>query len=191
MRQNLQQSLLKTIFLTKKRIQRSSSFHKKRSHIFDDSNMEYETRIHFHNIKKPIPTFRVIDLEGNLIAPDYDISDKQLLLRMFETMVKLEEMDTLLLSAQRQGRISFYMTSFGEAACVIGSAAGLKDIDVIFAQYREQGALLWRGYEIQEFVDQCCGNIRDSTKGRQMPIHYSSVRLNWATVSSPLSKSKY
>lgn len=79
------------------------------------------------------------------------------------------------------------MPSFGESGCVVGSAAALKFEDLIFAQYREQGALLWRGYSIQEFVNQCCGNIDDPTKGRQMPVHYTSSKLNWEAVSSPLT----
>ena len=38
--------------------------------------------------------------------------------------------------SQRQGKISFYMTSFGETGCVIGATAGLNDKDLIYPQYR-------------------------------------------------------
>jgi 2-oxoisovalerate dehydrogenase E1 component alpha subunit len=31
------------------------------------------------------------------------------------------------------------------------------------------------------------GNMNDNGKGRQMPIHYGSSKLNFMTVSSPLS----
>lgn len=48
-------------------------------------------------------------------------------------------MDTILYESQRQGRISFYMTSFGEEATLIGSAAALEPNDLAYAQYREQG----------------------------------------------------
>lgn len=54
-------------------------------------------------------------------------------------------MDNFLYEAQRQGRITFYMTSFGEEATHIGSAAVLDPEDEIFGQYREAGVLLWRG----------------------------------------------
>lgn len=37
-----------------------------------------------------------------------------------------------------QGRFSFYMTSSGEEATAIGSAAALTLEDVVFSQYREQ-----------------------------------------------------
>jgi Pyruvate/2-oxoglutarate dehydrogenase complex, dehydrogenase (E1) component, eukaryotic type, alpha subunit len=164
------------------------AFTKKSNIPYDEEKVEYVSTLKFENYSKPIPTFRVIDLEGNVVSKQYDTNEKELFNKIFETMVRLEEMDTFLLMAQRQGRISFYMPSFGEAACVIGSAAAFKDTDFIYAQYREQGALLWRGYNVQDFVDQCCGNINDHTKGRQMPVHYSSRKHNWATVSSPLSK---
>ncbi|BAT16168.1 Os12g0183100 [Oryza sativa Japonica Group] len=54
-------------------------------------------------------------------------------------------------------------------------------------QYREPGVLLWRGFTLQEFANQCFGNKLDYGKGRQMPIHYGSNRLNYFTVSSPIA----
>mmetsp|Transcript_28237 Transcript_28237/g.79702 ORF Transcript_28237/g.79702 Transcript_28237/m.79702 type:complete len:313 (-) Transcript_28237:251-1189(-) len=56
----------------------------------------------------------------------------------------------------------------------------------IFAQYREQGALLWRGYTVQQMAHQCFSNANDPGKGRQMPIHYGSAELRFHTISSPL-----
>ncbi len=80
------------------------------------------------------------------------------------------------------------MTSFGQHACIVGSAAALKPEDLVYTQYREQGAHIWRGYTIQNIINQCIGNINDAGKGRQMPVHYGSKDLNNVTVSSPLSK---
>jgi 2-oxoisovalerate dehydrogenase E1 component alpha subunit len=37
---------------------------------------------------------------------------------------------------QRHGRISFYMTSYGEEGAVVGSAAALGEHDEVYAQYR-------------------------------------------------------
>lgn len=75
----------------------------------------------------------------------------------------------------------------GEEACVVGSAAGLSSEDEVFAQYREQGVLMWRGFTLQNFADQLYGNADDLGKGRQMPIHYGSRTLNFQTISSPLA----
>ena len=56
--------------------------------------------------------------------------------------------------AARQGRFSFYMTSAGEEATAVGSAAALVPEDVVFAQYREQGVLLYRGFSYLDFAHQ-------------------------------------
>ncbi|XP_021284739.1 2-oxoisovalerate dehydrogenase subunit alpha 1, mitochondrial-like isoform X2 [Herrania umbratica] len=53
-------------------------------------------------------------------------------------------------------------------------------------QYREPGVLLWRGFTLQEFANQCFGNKADHGKGRQMPIHYGSKEHNFFTISSPI-----
>ena len=57
----------------------------------------------------------------------------------FQAMTSLNTMDKILYESQRQGRISFYMTNYGEEACHIGSAAALEDIDLVYGQYREAG----------------------------------------------------
>ncbi len=49
-----------------------------------------------------------------------------------------------------QGRISFYMTNYGEEATHIGSAAALTLDDIVYAQYREAGVLLYRGFGLSE-----------------------------------------
>lgn len=43
-----------------------------------------------------------------------------------------------------QGRISFYMTNYGEEGTHIGSAAALDANDLVFGQYREAGKNAWK-----------------------------------------------
>jgi 2-oxoisovalerate dehydrogenase E1 component alpha subunit len=40
------------------------------------------------------------------------------------------------------------MTQTGEEASNIGTAAAIEDHDLLFPQYRESGAFLWRGFSI-------------------------------------------
>jgi 2-oxoisovalerate dehydrogenase E1 component alpha subunit len=47
-------------------------------------------------------------------------------------MIVLNNMDVIMYEAQRQGRISFYMTSYGEEATHMGSAAALTLDDVVY-----------------------------------------------------------
>ncbi|KAK6922802.1 Dehydrogenase, E1 component [Dillenia turbinata] len=114
-------------------------------------------------------------------------------------------MDTTFYEAQRQGRISFYVTSTGEEAITDASAAALKIGDVIFPQisiwktgvygvinnamqYRELGILLWHGFTLQQFANQLFGNKDDYGKGRQMPVHFGSNKLNYFTVASTIAE---
>jgi 2-oxoisovalerate dehydrogenase E1 component alpha subunit len=130
---------------------------------------------------------RVMDERG-LLRPDAEdpAVPEHELLRMYTTMLRLVTMDAIFYDSQRQGRISFYMTNSGEEATHIGSAMCLRDDDVVFAQYREAGVLMWRGFSLQNFADHCFSNADDTGKGRQMPVHYGSARLHFQTISSPL-----
>ncbi len=57
-------------------------------------------------------------------------------------MVRVRKVDEVLQDAQRQGRISFYMTHRGEEAVHMGYVSALRPQDVVFAQYREAGVLM-------------------------------------------------
>ena len=92
----------------------------------------------------------------------------------------------MLNSLQRQGRISFYMTGTGEEAAQVGTAAQLGRRDVIWAQYRELGTYLHRGFSIQQVVDQCLSRCDEPGKGRQMPVHYCDATIGMQAISSPL-----
>ena len=59
-------------------------------------------------------------------------------------------LDCLSCCGLMQGRISFYMTNYGEEATHIGSAAALTLDDIVYAQYREAGVLLYRGFGLSE-----------------------------------------
>jgi hypothetical protein len=92
------------------------------------------------------PVFRMIDLEGKRLPGTPEPSanlDEATCRKMMETMIRLNQMDTVLYAAQRQGRITFYCTHFGEEAASVASAAAYDDNDMIMSQYREAGALMY------------------------------------------------
>ncbi|KAI9304380.1 thiamine diphosphate-binding protein [Cunninghamella echinulata] len=94
-------------------------------------------------------------------------------------------MDHVMYEAQRQGRFSFYMTTFGEEA-LIGVPAALDFKDMIHGQYREAYALLYRGFSLSDCMNQCFSNADDKGKGKQMMVHYASEECNFQAISSPL-----
>ncbi|XVF39192.1 hypothetical protein PTKIN_Ptkin01aG0015800 [Pterospermum kingtungense] len=157
---------------------------------FPGGKVTYTSEMNFisESSQMRVPCYRVLDDDGELIRDsDFQQVSKEIAVKMYSNMVTLQIMDNTFYEAQRQGRISFYLTSAGEEAINIASAAALTEQDIILPQYREPGVLLWRGFTLQEFADQCFGNKADYGKGRQMPIHYGSKKHNFVTISSPIA----
>lgn len=138
--------------------------------------------------EEPMPCFRVLNDQGEYVRKDYSppISPDKMV-EMYKTMVRLQYFDNLMYEYQRQGRIPFYMLNAGEEAAQLGSSAALQPDDWIFAQYREAGVLFWRGYTLLDFANQLFANKDDYGKGRQLGVHYGSAKLNYVTISSPLT----
>ena len=135
----------------------------------------------------PEPLLRILDPKGNVVEETMDPEiDEETSRHMNTTMIRQSVMDGILYEAQRQGRLSFYMTNSGEEGVQVASAAALKPNDMVYAQYREAGVLLFRGYDINKMIAQCMGTVDDEAKGRQMPIHYGSPEHYYQTISSPL-----
>ncbi|AZQ10508.1 thiamine pyrophosphate-dependent dehydrogenase E1 component subunit alpha [Shewanella khirikhana] len=134
-----------------------------------------------------IPILKILQADGTpyeeAVLPQID---EALAKRIYDACVFTRVLDERMLGAQRQGRISFYMTCTGEEAAIVGSAAALDDKDVILAQYREHAALRYRGFTTEQFMNQMFSNEKDLGKGRQMPIHYGTAALHYQTISSPL-----
>ena len=45
---------------------------------------------------------------------------------------------------------------------------------------------MYRGFSLDQFMNQCYGNSADGGQGKQMPVHYGSKEFNFVTISSPL-----
>jgi len=134
------------------------------------------------------PAYQVIDARGGVVdvanEPEIDQNTAYKILRY---MIRLRQMDRIFFDAQRQGQMPFYATSEGEEGLQMGSAAALDEKDMVFGQYREPGILMWRGFPIEKFADQCLSNEGDLGHGRQMSVHYGSKDLFYQTISSVLA----
>lgn len=136
-----------------------------------------------------MPTYRVMDSDGTIVDASWSASDlaPEEIISWYKNMLTISIMDLIMFDAQRQGRISFYMVNAGEEGIAVGSASALIPSDVVFAQYREAGVFAQRGYTLDEFMNQLFANRKDSGKGRNMPVHYGSSKLNIHTISSTLA----
>eukprot|EP00747_Dinoflagellata_sp_TGD_P168763 gnl/TRDRNA2_/TRDRNA2_195925_c0_seq1.p1 gnl/TRDRNA2_/TRDRNA2_195925_c0~~gnl/TRDRNA2_/TRDRNA2_195925_c0_seq1.p1 ORF type:complete len:790 (-),score=115.86 gnl/TRDRNA2_/TRDRNA2_195925_c0_seq1:103-2472(-) len=130
--------------------------------------------------------YQQMDASGNLYGTSTLPFSLDEGVRMYELMVKSSVYDDVLNTMQRQGRISFYCTNYGEEAASVGTAAALMPEDTIWPQYRELGMFLWRGLTPQEIVDQNIGNEGDKSKGRNLQVHYAMLEKNVQTVHAVL-----
>lgn len=82
----------------------------------------------------PLKAYRVMDHTGTVLDSAHEPRlSKEQVINCYKKMVQLHVIDGILYEAQRQGRISFYMTHYGEEA-MIGTAAALEDCDVVYGQ---------------------------------------------------------
>lgn len=118
------------------------------------------------------PVLRQLEPSGELLPGITFPFQPEEAKKIYKCMVRSQQYDMVLEEMQRQGRISFYCTNYGEEAASTGSAAALKTDDMIWPQYRELGMFLYRGLTIQNMVDGCMGNDGDVNRGRALPVHY-------------------
>jgi 2-oxoisovalerate dehydrogenase E1 component alpha subunit len=149
------------------------------------SPIKFTSKLYFTKDTLEFPIFQRLSSEGKLFGDPTIPSDQ--LKSMFDQMVRVSVYDQYLYDIQRQGRISFYMQNSGEEGLQIASAAGLSQQDMVWPQYREMGVFLYRGFSVQQMVDQCMSTKDDPGKGRQMPVHYCYPEQNIQVVSSPIA----
>ena len=131
---------------------------------------------------------RVLDDEGRAVGPWAPEADVALLRRGLLAMMKTRAFDAKMLVAQRQKKISFYMQCLGEEAIATAHALALRDGDMCFPTYRQQGLLLARDdVEMSELMCQLMSNARDPMKGRQLPVMYSYKRAGFFSISGNLA----
>lgn len=104
---------------------------------FPGGKVAFTPEIHFisESNEERVPCYRVLDDNGQQLTNSRFIPvSKEIAVKMYSDMVTLQMMDNIFYEAQRQGRLSFYATAFGEEAINIASAAALSPDDVIFPQ---------------------------------------------------------
>ena len=132
-------------------------------------------------------TLSYLNEEGQLNPLCTHIISQEDLIKGYKVMLTTRLVDDRMIKIQRQGLISFALSSLGEEACAVASAAALDSDDWMYPQYRELGIMFWRGFTIQQYIHHMFGDNLDLTKGRQMPNHFGSRDLNVVTVSSPIA----
>jgi 2-oxoisovalerate dehydrogenase E1 component alpha subunit len=131
---------------------------------------------------------RVLDDDGRAVGPWAPALDSERLRAGLRAMLKTRAYDARMMIAQRQKKISFYMQCLGEEAIAVAHALALRDGDMCFPTYRQQGLLLARDdIDMVEMICQLMSNRRDPMKGRQLPVMYSYKRAGFFTISGNLA----
>lgn len=131
-------------------------------------------------------TISYLNEEGELSSSYTSSIPDEILTKALKVMLLTRLVDDRMITLQRQGIITFAMSSLGEECCAVASAAALEMGDWIYPQYRESGVIFWRGFTPQEYIHHMFCNAKDLLAGRQMPNHFGSKKLNIVTVSSPI-----
>jgi TPP-dependent pyruvate/acetoin dehydrogenase alpha subunit len=105
--------------------------------------------------------------------------DKQLLLRIFETMVMTRAVEDRMVSMYRSGDLlgSLYTGHWHEAISV-GTASALRPDDFLAPIHRDLGAHLWRGMDPAQVMASFMGKATSPTGGRDGTLHYGRLDLN-------------
>src|ERR1700735_1946644 len=105
--------------------------------------------------------------------------DKQLLLRIFETMVMTRAVEDRMVSMYRSGDLlgSLYTGHWHEAISV-GTASALRADDFLAPIHRDLGAHLWRGMDPAQIMASFMGKATSPTGGRDGTLHYRPLHLN-------------
>jgi 2-oxoisovalerate dehydrogenase E1 component alpha subunit len=115
---------------------------------------------------------RVLDVDHRAVGPWHPHLDPSELQVGLRHMLLTRVFDDRMQRAQRTGKISFYMRSFGEEAVSVAQCMALRPRDMLFPSYRNQGLYVVRGKPLVELMCQLLSNTRDMCKGRQLPVMY-------------------
>ena len=130
---------------------------------------------------------RVLDDDGKAVGPWDPELDHDSAVAGLRHMLTVRHFDRRMLSAQRTGKTSFYMQCLGEEAIATAFRSAMRDGDMNFPTYRQQGLLIAAGYPLVDMMCQIYSNERDPIRGRQLPVMYSSKANGFFSISGNLA----
>jgi 2-oxoisovalerate dehydrogenase E1 component alpha subunit len=130
---------------------------------------------------------RVLDDKHQAVGAWDPKLDTDRLLEALRLMTLVRAYDDRMQRMQRQGKITFYMQCLGEEAVSIGAGMALRQTDMLFPAYRNQGLYIMRETGLVNMMSHCLSNTRDFCRGRQMPVFYQNAANRVFTISGNLA----
>ncbi|MFA1820370.1 pyruvate dehydrogenase (acetyl-transferring) E1 component subunit alpha [Virgibacillus oceani] len=129
-------------------------------------------------MKEKYPQFRIVDETGQVITEDYEL---EMLVEKSKSyyyhMLRIRTFDRKGKALQRQGRIGTYVPFEGQEASQVGSALALQTDDWLFPSYRDHGAALTFGADMDKTLLYWNGRIEGSLPSKKKNILPASVPI--------------
>ena len=107
---------------------------------------------------------RYLDPDGNPLGEQLELAeDGETLRALYRGMMLTRVFDKRAVAMQRVGQINTFPSSLGQEAVSVGIAAAMSRDDVLLPDFRETGAMLWRGATPAELFTLWSGDERGAT----------------------------
>jgi len=117
--------------------------------------------------KKKVASFsidylQIVDEKGKCDKKLMPKLTKKTIQNIYTMLVKIRVFDEKALKLQRQGRLGTYAPTLGQEASQVGSIFPLKKSDWVFPTFRENGAVIARGWPMHQLLQYWNGDERGS-----------------------------
>ncbi|MBR7794731.1 pyruvate dehydrogenase (acetyl-transferring) E1 component subunit alpha [Agaribacter marinus] len=129
-------------------------------------------------MKERYPLFQIMNKNGELLDHAYETEITVDQVKSFYYhMLRIRTYDQKGVALQRQGRIGTYVPFAGQEAAQVGSALALADKDWMFPTYRDHGASLTFGADLDRMLLHWNGRIEGCLPSREKHIMAASIPI--------------
>ncbi|MBP2259104.1 pyruvate dehydrogenase (acetyl-transferring) E1 component subunit alpha [Virgibacillus alimentarius] len=129
-------------------------------------------------MKEKYPMMEIIDKAGKFVSKEYEKEiTKEQAQKFYYHMLRIRTFDRKGKALQRQGRIGTYVPFEGQEASQVGSALVLEEKDWMFPTYRDHGATLTFGAEMDRVLLYWNGRVEGSVPSKEKNIYPASVPI--------------
>src|SRR3989344_2912539 len=129
-----------------------------------------------------VKKLEILDINGICDKKLMPKISKEEIKKLYESMILTRVFDEKALNLQRQGRLGVYASMRGQEASIIGSSYALEKDDWMFPCFRENGALLLKGYPMHQLFMYWGGD----EMGMQVPSNVNSFPISIAVGTQTL-----